>query len=285
VPGAVTVTLGLLAVIFGITRAESEGWTGTSTLVFLGVGLVLLAFFVVIESRSPHPLLPLRILANRNRGGAYLASFFIGVGLFAIFLFLSYFFQGVLGYSPLESGLLFLPLTAGIIVSAGITSRLLPITGPRFITGGGFALTIVGLLLLQRMSENSTYVGDILPSMILVGLGIGFVFVPLSATALFGVGDADAGVASAVLNAAQQVGGSVGVAFLNTIATSATTAYIVANQLPGPNGAALVEGFTTGFLWSAAILLVAGVIWIVLVTMTGKDMADDEVNADRQPPM
>ncbi len=285
VPGAVTATLGLLAVIFGITRAESEGWTGTSTLVFLGVGLVLLAFFVVIESRSPHPLLPLRILANRNRGGAYLASFFIGVGLFAIFLFLSYFFQGVLGYSPLESGLLFLPLTAGIIVSAGITSRLLPITGPRFITGGGFALTIVGLLLLQRMSENSTYIGDILPSMILVGLGIGFVFVPLSATALFGVGDADAGVASAVLNAAQQVGGSVGVAFLNTIATSATAAYIVANQLPGPNGAALVEGFTTGFLWSAAILLVAGVIWIVLVTMTGKDMADDEVNADRQPPI
>ena len=285
VPGAVTAILGLLAVIFGITRAESEGWTGTSTLVFLGVGLVLLAFFVVIESRSPHPLLPLRILANRNRGGAYLASFFIGVGLFAIFLFLSYFFQGVLGYSPLESGLLFLPLTAGIIVSAGITSRLLPITGPRFITGGGFALTIVGLLLLQRMSENSTYIGDILPSMILVGLGIGFVFVPLSATALFGVGDADAGVASAVLNAAQQVGGSVGVAFLNTIATSATAAYIVANQLPGPNGAALVEGFTTGFLWSAAILLVAGVIWLVLVTMTGKDMADDEVNADRQPPI
>lgn len=285
VPGAVTVTLGLLAVIFGITRAESEGWTGPSTLVFLGVGIVLLAFFVVIESRSPHPLLPLRILANRNRGGAYLASFFIGVGLFAIFLFLSYFFQGVLAYSPLESGLLFLPLTAGIIVSAGITSRLLPITGPRFITGGGFALTIVGLLLLQRMSENSTYIGDILPSMILVGLGIGFVFVPLSATALFGVGDADAGVASAVLNAAQQVGGSVGVAFLNTIATSATTAYIVANQLPGPNGAALVEGFTTGFLWSAAILVVAGVIWLVLVTMTGKDMADDEVNADRQPPL
>lgn len=284
VPGAVTVTLGLLAIIFGITRAESEGWTGTSTLVFLGVGLVLLAIFVVIESRSPHPLLPLRILANRNRGGAYLASFFIGVGLFAIFLFLSYFFQGVLGYSPLESGLLFLPLTAGIIVSAGITSRLLPIIGPRFITGGGFALTIVGLLLLQRMSENSTYIGDILPSMILVGLGIGFVFVPLSATALFGVGDADAGVASAVLNAAQQVGGSVGVAFLNTIATSATTAYIVANQLPGPNGAALVEGFTTGFLWSVAILLVAGVIWLVLVTMTGKDMADDEVNADRQSP-
>ena len=285
VPGAVTVTLGLLAIIFGITRAESEGWTGPSTLVFLGVGIVLLAFFVVIESRSPHPLLPLRILANRNRGGAYLASFFIGVGLFAIFLFLSYFFQGVLAYSPLESGLLFLPLTAGIIVSAGITSRLLPITGPRFITGGGFALTIVGLLLLQRMSENSTYIGDILPSMILVGLGIGFVFVPLSATALFGVGDADAGVASAVLNAAQQVGGSVGVAFLNTIATSATTAYIVANQLPGPNGAALVEGFTTGFLWSAAILVVAGVIWLVLVTMTGKDMADDEVNADRQPPL
>ena len=135
------------------------------------------------------------------------------------------------------------------------------------------------------MSENNTYVGDILPSMILVGLGIGFVFVPLSATALFGVGDADAGVASAVLNAAQQVGGSVGVAFLNTIATSATAAYIVANQLPGPNGAALVEGFTTGFLWSAAILLVAGVIWLVLVTMTGKDMADDEVNADRQPPI
>ncbi len=276
IPGAITATLGLVSVVYGITKAGAEGWGATSTLTFLAIGVALLIVFIVIESKTSHPLLPLRILTNRNRGGAYLASFFIGVGLFAMFLFLTFFFQGVLGYSPLKSGLLFLPFSAGVVVSAGIASQLMPRVGPRWVTTGGFALAVVGMLMLLRLNPSSAYVGDILPSLILISLGMGLIFVPLSAVSLYDVGNHDAGVASAVLNTSQQIGGSVGVAFLNTIAASATAAYIVANQLQGPNPDALVAGFHRGFIWAAGILLFAGVIWVVLVTMTKKDMAAND---------
>jgi predicted MFS family arabinose efflux permease len=243
---------------------------------FMGAGLLLLAIFLVIESKTSHPLLPMRILKNRNRGGAYLASFFVGIGLFAMFLFLTYFFQGVLGYSPLTSGLLFLPFSAGVIVSAGIASQLLPRFGPRWVTGAGFIMTVVGMLLLLRMTAASSYVADILPPLIIISLGMGLIFVPLSAVSLFAVGNHDAGVASAVLNTSQQIGGAIGVAFLNTIAASATTAYIVSNNLQGPTPDALVAGFNRGFLWGAAILAFAGILWIALVNMTKKDMAAND---------
>ena len=276
IPGAITATLGLVSIVYGITKAGAEGWGATSTLTFLAIGVALLIVFIVIESKTSHPLLPLRILTNRNRGGAYLASFFIGVGLFAMFLFLTFFFQGVLGYSPLKSGLLFLPFSAGVVVSAGIASQLMPRVGPRWVTTGGFALAVVGMLMLLRLTPSSAYVGDILPSLILISLGMGLIFVPLSAVSLYDVGNHDAGVASAVLNTSQQIGGSVGVAFLNTIAASATAAYIVANQLQGATPDALVAGFHRGFIWAAGILLFAGVIWVVLVTMTKKDMAAND---------
>ena len=242
----------------------------------MGLGILLLIIFLFIESKSSHPLLPMRILKNRNRGGAYLAAFFVGIGLFAMFLFLTYFFQGVLGYSPLKSGLLFLPFSAGVIVSAGIASQLLPRFGPRWVTGTGFIMTVIGMLLLLRMNSTSAYASDILPSLIIISLGMGLVFVPLSAVSLFAVGNHDAGVASAVLNTSQQIGGAIGVAFLNTIAASATTAYIVSNNLQGPNPDALVAGFNRGFLWGAIILAVAGVLWISLVTMTKNDMAAND---------
>lgn len=286
IPGAVTATLGLVSLVYGITRAESDGWGGTQTLLFMGLGVLLLILFMVIESRSTHPLLPIRILTNRNRGGAYLASFFVGVGLFAMFLFLTYYFQGVLGYTPLTSGLLFLPFSAGVIVSAGIASQLLPRFGPRWVTTSGFVLAVIGMLLLTRLTPGSSYVTDILPSLIILSLGMGLIFVPLSAVSLFAIGDHDAGVASAVLNTSQQIGGSIGVAFLNTIAASATAAFVAANAatglVPGPTGEpvpspeALVAGFHQGFIWGAGILVVAGVIWVVLVTMTKQDMAAND---------
>ena len=286
IPGAITATLGLVSLVYGITRAESDGWNGSQTLAFMGFGVLLLLVFMVIESRSSHPLLPIRILANRNRGGAYLASFFVGVGLFAMFLFLTYFFQGVMGYTPLTSGLLFLPFSVGIVISAGIASQLLPRFGPRYITTTGFVLAVVGMLLLTRMTPESSYVTDILPALILMSLGMGLIFVPLSAVSLYAVGDHDAGVASAVLNTSQQIGGSIGVAFLNTIAASTTAAFVAANAATGlvqgpdgqpmPSPEALVAGFTRGFLWGAAILVVASVIWVVLVTMTKQDMAAND---------
>ena len=266
IPGAITATLGLVSLVYGITKAETEGWNGSQTLLFIGAGLILLAIFLFIESKSSHPLLPMRILKNRNRGGAYLASFFVGIGLFT----------AVLGYSPLKSGLLFLPFSAGVIVSAGIASQLLPRFGPRWVTGAGFVMTVIGMLLLLRMTPNSAYASDILPSLIIISLGMGLVFVPLSAVSLYAVGDHDAGVASAVLNTSQQIGGAIGVAFLNTIAASATTAYIIANNLQGPTPDALVAGFNRGFLWGAIILAIAGVLWIVLVNMTKKDMAAND---------
>lgn len=276
VPGAIFATAGLVSLVYGITQANTMGWNGTSTLSFMGLGVLLLAIFIIIETRTTHPLLPLRILANRNRGGAYLASFFVGVGLFAMFLFLTFFFQGVLGYTPLQSGLLFLPFSAGVIISAGAASQLLPRFGPRWVTATGFAMAITGMLLLTRMTSTSVYVGDILPALIIISLGMGLVFVPLSAVSLFAIGNHDAGVASAVLNTSQQIGGSIGVAFLNTIAASATTAFVVANNLDAPTPDALVAGFTKGFLWGALILAVAGIIWVVLVTMTKKDMAAND---------
>ena len=275
-PGAILATLGLVSLVYGITQAESVGWNGTTTLSFMGLGLVLLAAFLLVEAKTSHPLLPLRILANRNRGGAYLASFFVGIGLFAMFLFLTYFFQAVLGYTPLQSGLLFLPFSAGVIVSAGLASQLLPRFGPRWVTAAGFALAIIGMALLTTMSPSSAYVSGILPSLIIISLGMGLIFVPLSAVSLFAIGNHDAGVASAVLNTSQQIGGSIGVAFLNTVAASATTAYIVANNLQGPTPDALVAGFTRGFGYGAVILAVAGLIWVVLVNMSKKDMAAND---------
>ena len=273
IPGAITVTLGLVSLVYGITKASSEGWGGTQTLTFIGIAVVLLALFFVIEAKSSHPLLPLKILANRNRGGAYLASFFVGIGLFGMFLFLTFYFQGVLGYSPLKSGLLFLPFSAGVILSAGVASQLIPRIGPRITTTCGFVLAALGMIVFVRLEATSDYVTAILPGMILLSVGMGLVFVPISAVSLFAVGNRDAGVASAVLNTSQQIGGSIGVAFLNTIAASATAAFILDNNLPGPTPDALVHGFSTGFMWSTGILIFAGLIWVFLVNMTKHDMA------------
>jgi len=219
VPGAITATAGLVALVYGISKAQTVGWNGSETLAFMALGVVLLVVFLFIESRSTHPLLPLPILLNRTRGGAYLASFFVGIGMFAMFLFLSYFFQAVLGYSALKSGLLFLPFSVGVVLSAGIASQLLPRFGPRWVTFGGFVLGVIGMIVFVQLAATSTYLPNILPGMIIMSIGMGLIFVPLSAVALFGVGNHDAGVASAVLNTSQQIGGSIGLAFLNTIAS------------------------------------------------------------------
>lgn len=276
VPGAVTATLGLVSLVYGISKATTEGWGGTQTLTFIGIAIVLLAAFLIIESRSTHPLLPLKVLANRNRGGAYLASFFVGIGMFGMFLFLTYFMQGVLGYKPLQAGVLFLPFSAGVILSAGLASQLLPRIGPRLTTGIGFVLAAIGMVLFMQISPHTTYASGILPGMIVMSIGMGLIFVPLSAVSLFAVGNHDAGVASAVLNTSQQIGGAIGIAFLNTIAASATAAFIVSNAIsptdPAGMAEAAVAGYTRGFTWSTCILVFAGLIWIFMVNMSKKDL-------------
>lgn len=272
IPGAITSTLGLVSLVYGITQAGEVGWSDPVTLIWFGSALTLLATFFVIESRTSHPLLPMNIILDRNRGASYLTSFIVGAGLFGMFLFLAYFFQGILQYSPLKAGLLFLPFSVGVGISAGIASQALPRFGPRYVSFVGLVMATVGMLLLTQLEPASAYVSDILPALMILSLGMGLVFVPISATALFGVGNHDAGVASAVLNTAQQIGGALGTAFLNTIAVTATANYFVDTMIdpadPANAGAmpvALTEGFTTAFAWSAGFMILGALIWVFMI--------------------
>jgi EmrB/QacA subfamily drug resistance transporter len=267
IPGAILVTAGLVSLVYGFTKAAEDGWTAGTTLAFIAVAVVLLAAFVVVEARSSHPLLPLRIVTDRNRGGAFLSSLFIGAGFIGSTLFLTYYFQNVLGYTPIKAGLASLPMTAGVLVSAGLASNLLTRIGPRVLMTAGGLISAAGMLLLTRIGVDTAFASHVLPGLLLLGFGLGFLFVPLGNVALVGVDPHDAGAASAVVNASQQVGGSLGVALLNTIAISAGTAYLEAHPPTDAVGQAkgLVHGFQVGFGWGAALLFVGAVIVAVFI--------------------
>ena len=280
-PGALTATVGLVSLVYGITKVGSNGWADRQTETFFGIAIVMLTAFILIEKRASHPLLPLRILTERNRGASYLTSFIVGSGLFAMFLFLSLTFQIVFGYSPVRSGLAFLPFSLGVGMSAGMASKLLPRFGPRPVTFVGLLMASSGLFLLTRLTETSDYLTHILPSIMIMSLGMGLVFVPISATALFAVGNHDTGVASAVLNTSQQIGGALGTALLNTIATSATTAYMISNQIaPSATGqippSALMHGFAHAFLYSTLIVLTGAVVWVSMVNADRNTLAAND---------
>jgi EmrB/QacA subfamily drug resistance transporter len=268
VPGAVTATLGLVTLVYGITKAGEPGvgWGDPLTLALFVIAAALLVTFVIIETRTQHPLLPMRVLADRNRAGSFGAMFLTGAGLFAMFLFLTYYFQGTLGYSALRAGFAFLPFSAGIIVSAGLASQLLPRVGPRVLATGGLVSATLGMLWLTQITPDTAYLDHVLPAEILMSLGMGFVFVPLSSTALYGVGDHDAGVASALLNTTQQIGGSLGTALLNTVAATATSAFVIANGGAAALPEGLVHGYTVAFGWGAAILAAAALVVALAVT-------------------
>ena len=275
IPGAVTVTAGLVALVYGFTKAASDGWAASATLSFLGIAVVLLAAFFTIEARSKNPLLPMRVILERNRGGSFLSSFMVGAGLLGMFLFLTYYFQGNLGYSALTSGFAFLPFSAGIIVAAGVASKLLPRFGPRPLMVTGFGSAALGMLWLSRITPHTTYVAHVLPAEILISLGMGLAFVAMSSTALYRVPTHDAGVASALVNTTQQVGGSLGTALLNTVAASATATYLLSRGHSRADvQAAQVHGYTVGFLVGAGCLVVALLSALFLVNATKEDLAD-----------
>ncbi len=275
IPGAVTVTAGLVALVYGFTKAASDGWASSATLTFLGIAVVLLAAFIIIELRTAHPLLPMRVLLERNRGGSFLSSFMVGAGLLGMFLFLTYYFQGTLGYSALKAGFAFLPFSAGIIVAAGASSKLLPKVGPRPLMGIGFGAAVLGMLWLSQITPETGYLAHVLPAEILISLGMGLGFVPMQSTALFRVPTNDAGVASALVNTTQQVGGSLGTALLNTVAASATATYLLSRQPSRATvQAAQVHGYTVGFLVGAVCLVVALLSGVFLVTASRADLAD-----------
>ncbi|MCW2823219.1 MAG: transporter [Aeromicrobium sp.] len=290
IPGAVLVTLGLTSLVYGFTEAaklkdpgkstEVLGWTDSSTLTFLGVAVVLLIAFVVWESRTKHPLLPLRVALDRNRGGSYLVFLFVGAGLFAMFLFLTFYFQLTLGYSPLKSGFAFLPFSIGIILGAGVVSQLLPRIGPKPIMVPGLVSASIGMLLLTQVTADTSYWTHVLPAIVLMSLGMAAVFVPASSTALIGVGSHDAGVASALLNTSQQVGGSLGTALLNTLYAGAVTAYLTDNLRGGADPKAVqadafVHGYHVAFFWGAMLLIAALLAAIVLVTAKKDDVPSE----------
>ncbi|MEV5693665.1 DHA2 family efflux MFS transporter permease subunit [Micromonospora globbae] len=273
VPGALVVTLGLVSLVYGFTRAAEDGWDAAGTLAFIAAGVALLAAFVVIELRSRHPLLPMRILLDRNRGGAYLASTLIGAGLFGAFLFLTFYFQVVLRYTPLEAGLASLPVTAGVLIAAGAASQLLPRVGAKPLMLAGAVLAAAGMVALTQVDVDTSFAAHLLPAQVVLGLGLGFTFVPLSSLALYGVPEHDAGAASATLNATQQVGGSLGTALLNTMYTSAVTGYL-ATRVPDPGTQvrALVHGYSVAFAWGTGLILLSGLTTLLLIRVRRQDV-------------
>jgi len=273
-PGATTVTAGLVALVYGFTLADTHGWSSSSTIGLLAAAVVLLVAFALIETRSNHPLLPMRVLLERNRGGAFLGSFLAGIGLFGMFLFLTYYLQGTLGYSALKTGFAFLPFSGAIVIAAILASKALPRFGPRPLMTFGFLAAALGTVWLTAIGVHSSFATHVLPAEIVMSAGLGFAFVSLTATALVGVADHDAGVASALVNTTQQVGGSLGTALLNTIAASATTSYLAVHAhsaITTANG--LVHGYTTAFVYAAAFLGFATIASFLLVRASKETVA------------
>ncbi|MHB8380199.1 MAG: MFS transporter [Acidimicrobiales bacterium] len=265
-PGALTSTVGLFLLVYGFTMVASHGWGSLLTVSLLTGGVLFLAAFVAIETRSTHPLLPLKVVLERKRGGSFLASLLVGMAMLGTFLFLTYFLQGTLGYSALKTGFAFLPFSAGIVLGAGVASRLLPRSGPRRLLVTGLSLATLGLLWFSRLTPSSSYVTHILVGEILVSIGMGITFVPMNSTSLFGVDEENAGVASALVNTTQQVGGALGTALLNTIAASATISYLALRvHDASTRSAAAVHGYTTAFDVSAALVAVAAVVAALLI--------------------
>jgi EmrB/QacA subfamily drug resistance transporter len=260
IPGTIVASSGLFALVFGLSRAETDGWGEPVTLAFLGASALLLVAFVALQRRVANPLLPLRVVTDRNRGGAFLAIATASAGIFGVFLFLTFYLQNTKGFSAFETGLAFLPMSFSIVVTATlVNTRVLARTGPRPLVPTGMLLASLGMVLLTAIGVDTGYASHVLPSLILIGIGFGLVVAPSFATATLGVPRHDTGVASAMVSTSQQVGGSIGTALLSTLAVSATTDYLSTN---GPNliQQAAVEGYTTAFWWAAAIFAVGAIV-------------------------
>ena len=275
VPGALLVTGGLVALVYALVKGNDYGWGSLETVGTLLTAFVLLALFVVVQRRSREPLVDFRLFRSRTLLGADLGSLFVGAGVFALFFFLILWMQQVKGYSPIRSGLAFLPMTVCIGIAAGIGSKLLGRIGPRPLLTIGPITSAIGMLVLGLLLDvDTSYTTVILPALVLVALGMGLTFVALTSAAVAGVPEEDAGIASALLNAGQQVGGALGLAILAAVSTARTEAI-------GPDGppgspafvSALVEGWGAGFLVGAFFLLLAGVVAASLIRVSKEDAA------------
>ncbi len=267
-PGAILVVGGLASVVFGFSRAE-EGWDRLDTIGFLALGVVLLAAFVWVESRVANPMLPLRVILNPVRGGAFLVAAVLGAALLGGLLFLTFYLQIVLKFTPLTAGLAILPMTATITISAILLSRVLPRVGVRLPMTVGPIFAAAGLFWLSFVTVDGIYAVNVLPGLILLGLGLALVFVPLQNVALSGISNRDAGVASAAVAAMQQIGGSIGSALFTAIYTAAIAAYVVTNPASGNlQLESLVSGYSSAFIWAACTVLIGAPISFFMIRVT-----------------
>jgi EmrB/QacA subfamily drug resistance transporter len=271
--GTVLASAGLFFVVYGFGHAVTTSWSNHLTWGSLILGVVLLILFVSWQQRSTHPLLPLRLLSNRTRAGSLVALFITNIGIFAASLFLAYYLQNTLGFSPMRTGIAFLPLVAAIAFSAFVASaRLLHTVGPRPLVPVGMVLATMGMVLFTKLPPNSDYFGHVLPGLVVTGLGLGLIFAPAIASATASIEHRDAGAASALVNTTQQVGGSMGTALLNTIAVSATVRSL--SKLPRSNDATVVRnyateatlhGYAVAFWWAAAFFGVGAVLTFLML--------------------
>jgi EmrB/QacA subfamily drug resistance transporter len=270
-PGTLLASGGLFALVYGFSNAETHSWSDPITIVALAASVLLLSSFVTLERRVAHPLLPLHIIWDRARGGAYATIALAGSAVFAVFLFLTYYLQQNLGYSPLKTGLAFLPMTAMIVLtSTTVQTRVLHRTGARPLVMGGMSLGIIAMLLFTQLTPNGSYISYVLPGLLLTGVGMGCIFAPAFSTATLGVKNSDAGIASAMVNTSQQVGGSVGTALLSTIFASAAASFASSHaRATGLATAASIHGYTTAFEWAAGLFAAGLLVAICILPKDG----------------
>jgi EmrB/QacA subfamily drug resistance transporter len=274
IAGAVSVTAGLMILVYAIVDAQSAGWGSTKTIATFAIAAILLIAFVVIETRAKAPLVRLSIFRIRSLSIANIVMFLAASGIFAMFFFNTLYLQRVLGYKPLEAGLAFLPFTAGIMVSAGLASAFAPRVGVRLVAAIGMILTTGGLLLLTQLPVDGTYVADVLPAILLSSLGMGAVFMPLTLIATTGLKNEDQGLASGLFNTSQQIGGALGLAVLSTIAASKSA------SAGGTQANALVVGFHWAFAGGAVVMVIGLVVLLTFLRQRHVALIESEARSN-----
>ncbi|MGB4779365.1 MFS transporter [Microbacterium sp.] len=263
VPGTILVTGALFALVYGFSQAETEGWSSPWTWGMLTASGVLLVAFVLWQARASHPLLPLSIVLDRNRAAAYISVLVAGAGMFGVFLFVTYYLQLTLGYTPIQTGLAFLPMILMLIVAAQLgTNLLVPRFGPKILVPTGMLMGAAAMIWLTFLDASSAYAADVLPPLMVMGAAMGTIMPASMQTATLGVDRGFAGVASAMVNTSQQVGGSIGTALLNTLAATAAADYLAAHTPPTPQVAvdAAIAGYATAYAWAAGFFVVGAVV-------------------------
>ena len=285
IPGAILGCAGLVSLVYGLGEAASVGWSSPRVLGPLVLAVVLLSLFILVQTRVPSPLLPLRILADRNRAGSFLTIILAVLGMYGTFLFLTYLLQTVDGYSPLKTGVAFLPLmVVNGLAATQLASRLMPRLRTRMLVVPGLLIASLGVALLTQLTPDASYASHILPTELLLGLGLGLAIVPCISTATTNAAPQDVGVTSATTNTSQQIGASIGTALLNTVAATATAAYLVAHPGTTTASEATVHGFAVASGWAAASLALAALVGGVLINAhPGRESAPDLAVATMVP--